>query len=103
MCYRAEENIAHMANPHKILEYLSTGKVVVTHYIDQYKDRSDLIEMVRSNVDLPSLFSKVVANVEVYNTISKVIARKLYAQENTYTNQLSKIETILKSINSNTD
>lgn len=98
MCYKAEKNKAHMANPHKILEYLSTGKVIISHYIDQYKNTDGLVEMVEKNIDLPNKFQTVVNSLAQFNEVKKMEFRKAYAWNNTYENQLVKIDHILDDL-----
>jgi hypothetical protein len=95
LCYTGDRNVAEMANPHKILEYLSTGKAVVSHYVDEYKDKRDLISMVNTNHELLSKFKEVVKDIEFYNSPKKSEARISYALQNTYLKQLKRIENLL--------
>ncbi|MBU88326.1 MAG: glycosyl transferase family 1 [Chloroflexi bacterium] len=97
MCYTGDYNITEMANPHKILEFLSTGKVVVTHYIDEYKNHDGIICMSKKNSDLPKLFSKVVNNLDAYNSNQKAEERISFAKNNTYNRQLNRIESIIEN------
>ncbi len=96
MCYTSDQNPSAMANPHKLLEFLATGRVVVSHYIDEYKDKRHLLEMVENNEDLPAKFKEVVANLAHYNSPEKQQARKAWAQENTYEKQIGRIEKIIQ-------
>ena len=98
MCYSGDINIGPMANPHKILEFLSTGKVVVSHYIDEYKNMRDIIEMVDTNELLPSAFQKVINNLDYYNSDYKSKKRIKYAKGNTYAKQIDKIEEIISGL-----
>ena len=95
LCYSGDKNVAEMANPHKMLEYLSTGKAVVSHYVDEYIGYPDLIEMVESNRELPVKFKEVVCNIEYYNSPIKSEARKAFAFQNTYMKQLDRIENLI--------
>jgi|TARA_Y100000310_G_scaffold339603_1_gene432780 hypothetical protein len=96
MCYTGDRNISQLANPHKILEYLSTGKVIVTHYIDEYKNNDGLICMSNNNFDLPKLFTKVMSKLDYYNSNHKSHQRISFAKNNTYDKQLDRIELILQ-------
>jgi glycosyltransferase involved in cell wall biosynthesis len=96
MCYRASKKVG--SNSHKLLEYLSTGKVVVSNYVDEYKDKRHLLEMVEENSDLPKQFQKVIANLSFYNTEEKQAERKAFALANTYSEQIEKIERIIQTI-----
>ena len=54
------------------MEYLSTGKVIISNNITTYQN-INLIEMTNSrqnNDDLPQLFKTVINNLEIYNNIS---------------------------------
>ncbi len=97
MCYTGDRNIAEMANPHKILEFLSTGRVVVSHYIDEYRNQNHIICMGRRNCDLPELFSNVINKLDYYNDKNKSKERISLARNNTYDRQLNRIESILEN------
>lgn len=92
MCYTGDKNVAEMANPHKILEYLSTGKVVVSHYIDEYKDKRNLLEMVEDNTQLSKKIKEVIHNLDYYNRREKQQIRIAWSEENTYLKQIERIE-----------
>lgn len=101
MCYTGDQHPAQMANPHKILEYLSTGKPVVSHYIDEYKSKPDLVRMAEHNEALPQLFEETVKDLEVLNVPHLQAARKKYALDNTYEKQLQRIELHLQNTSAN--
>jgi hypothetical protein len=71
-------------NPHKLMSYFYFGKVTVSSYIDQYKKEPELIQMVRFNRDLPSLFSKVLRNLESFNSPELQKKRYQFAQKHDY-------------------
>lgn len=85
------------SNSHKILEYLSTGKVIVSNYISTYSDKRNLIEMVDEihNERLPALFKKVINNLEYYNKPELQQNRINFALDNTYEKQIKRIEKII--------
>ena len=87
------------SNPHKILEYLSSGKPVVAHYVDAYKD-SDLIDMMsgENNDDYPRKFHSVIERIKETETIEPQQKRLQFAIENSYSKQLEKIEDIINSL-----
>lgn len=97
LCYTGDRNISEMANPHKILEFLSTGRVVVSHYIDEYRNQDHIICMGRRNSDLPELFSDVINKLDYYNDKNKLKERISMARNNTYDRQLNRIESILEN------
>lgn len=91
MCYKVDQHIAEMANPHKLLEYFSTGKVVVSHYIDEYQDKKNILEFVRDNNNLPKTFLHVINNLDQFNSKTLQQKRINFAKKNSYTNQLKAI------------
>ena len=98
MCYSGDKNVSEMANPHKILEFLSTGKVVVSHYIDEYRDKRDLVEMVDNNCFLPGTFRNVVENLGYFNSTKKMQKRIEFARSNMYSAHLRKVGSIINSL-----
>ncbi|WP_345987993.1 glycosyltransferase [Sulfurimonas sp. HSL1-2] len=88
-----------MASPHKLMEYLSSGKVVVATYTDEYKDKPGLLEMVDRPGKYIEKFYDVVSNIDDYNSNTKQTVRRAFAQENTYPKQLDRIITILNKHN----
>jgi hypothetical protein len=85
------------SNSHKILEYLSTGKVIVSNYIGYYEKYKDLLIMSSDNNELPSLFNNVIENLDQYNSKELINKRKLFAKDNTYSKQIERIEQIISS------
>jgi glycosyltransferase involved in cell wall biosynthesis len=85
-------------NYHKVMEYLSTGKVIVSNNITTYSSLPNLIEMTTSRTDnqeLPQLFKTVINNLQYYNQTQFIAARKAFAIRNLYSNKINEIETIL--------
>ncbi len=91
MCYKGAEKPAEMANPHKILEYLSTGKPIITHYIDEYKNHRDLILMSDSNEKFYEKFNELLNSIDDSSANDSIRRRKEFAFSNSYQNQLKKI------------
>lgn len=88
---------AEQANPHKMMEYLASGNVVVSSFTAEYKKQADegLIAMSEGNADLPEAFSKTVGNLNEYNREELRQARRRFATENSYTRQIDRIEELL--------
>ncbi|MCD4795122.1 MAG: hypothetical protein K8R54_17960 [Bacteroidales bacterium] len=82
------------ANGHKIIEYLSTGKVIISSHISTYAEKRALIEMVDDmhNENLPELFKKVINNLDYYNNPELQRKRIEFALNNTYEKQIKRIE-----------
>lgn len=84
------------ASPHKFMEYLASGKTIVTTYTDEYKNRRHLIEMVENNADFLKAFARVVGNLDEYNSTTRQAVRKAFADEHTYSKQLDRIFALLR-------
>jgi hypothetical protein len=101
ICYDVQKDQSRGTNYHKVMEYLSTGKVIVSNNITLYKDRPDLVCMVmerNNNVQLPALFSGVISHLDRYNSNDLIRCRKSFASENTYTKQIERIEKFLTDL-----
>lgn len=94
ICYDILKDQSRGTNYHKVMEYLSTGKVIVSNNITTYADRPDLVTMTveRDHNDaLPALFQRVAKHLEDYNSPDQQRVRITFAQENTYDQQLERI------------
>lgn len=100
MCYDIENDPNEGANSHKILEYLSTGKVIIANRVLDYKN-SDLFPMLKDTDTnkLIKLFDDVINNVEYYNAEELQRKRLNFALASTYEQNIIKIESTLKSKN----
>lgn len=97
--YKYDDYPQQLANPHKLMEYLGAGKVVVASWTDQYKELFDLglIAMARNRDSLPFIFKKVKENLVGWNSPEKCKARIAYAEDNTYQKQIERIEKVMNS------
>ncbi len=96
MCYDTEHYIEQLASPHKVLEYLGAGKVIVATFTSEYVNQSGLLEMVRDIREYSSLFTKVKSNLDFYNSDENIQRRVGFARDNSYKIQLNKIDTLTK-------
>lgn len=98
LCYNHKKYLIEVSNSHKILEYLSTGKVVVSNYISTYKNET-ILEMVMDNNLLVEKLKEVSSQIVQYNSIKKQQQRINFTKENTYKKQLERIEILINSLN----
>ena len=99
ICYDIEKDQSKGTNYHKIMEFLGTGRVIVSNNVTTFADRPDLLVMNKSRTDnkaLPSLFSETIAGLGFYNDAARVEVRRNFAAGNTYRKQVERIEGILK-------
>ncbi|NII24084.1 glycosyltransferase family 1 protein [Pseudoflavitalea sp. X16] len=84
------------SNSHKVMEYLSTGKPVVSHYISTYKD-SNLVDMLktRDNSGYADLFARVVRRVKEGEPVDRQRERIIFSMSNTYQSHISSIEALV--------
>ena len=104
ICYDVLRDISKGTNYHKIMEYLSTGKVIVSNNVTTFSDSPDLIVMVKSrenNKELPKLFKEVVINLEEYNVKDKMQKRIDFALSHTYQNNVLLLERIIRKLQKN--
>lgn len=91
---------AEVSNSHKILEFMSTGKVSISNHFPEYDSKPSLIEMVRDNRDLPLRVTEVTNRLSHFNQPKYMNNRRAFAQSNSYG---SKIELIEKLLGDNPD
>lgn len=85
-------------NSHKILEYLGTGKVIVSSFMSAYANNYEMINMVSresAKRELVKLFTSVIDNLDVHNCETYQQRRVDFAQQFTYSKQIEKIEKLL--------
>jgi hypothetical protein len=98
ICYHPCNGQSSGSNSHKILEYLSTGKIIITSNFSHYEG-TELFQMGdRKNTNLSQLFSDVIENLEQNNHESFQKNRKLFAQKNSYSNQ---VQILLETLSQN--
>ena len=98
VCYYVSKYKNEVANPQKIVEYFSTGHIVVSSYTDTFVPHKDLMLMTDSNEDLPKVFHKAVSDLERLNHPEKAKARIDFSLAHTYDKQLNVLEQILNKL-----
>ena len=95
VCYDTKQ-WEYVASSHKFMEYFSSGKVIVSTYTDEYKDKRHLLEMTEDSADYISVFSNVVHDLKKYNSNGLRATRIDFARSHTYRKQLEKIFKLIK-------
>lgn len=81
-CYKAHELQAIASNAHKLLEYLSTGNVVVGSYVSSYAG-TDLFLMAHARKEVLGLFDRACGEYVALNTEAQRGARIAFARAHT--------------------
>lgn len=95
ICYDVERDQSKGTNYHKIMEFLATGKVIISNNITTYDNQPNFVCMVKNrdhNKLLPALFMEVVNNLDRYNSDELRIQRIAFAANNSYEKQIGRIE-----------
>jgi hypothetical protein len=98
ICYDVKKDQSKGTNYHKIMEFISTGKVIISNNVSTYQKMPHLVTMVDerdNNSGLPFLFKKTITSVSENNSESMIALRKAFAREHIYSNQINKIENLL--------
>ena len=95
--YRDDENPASRANPHKVLEFLSTGKIILSYYMEEYSNHDELLVMVKEKDKLQSKFREIIDKIEFFNDKDKMGIRIEFVKKHTYANKLFEITTLCNS------
>jgi glycosyltransferase involved in cell wall biosynthesis len=92
-----EEHHRDQASPHKFMEYLHSGKVIVSTYSEEYRNLQELVQMVDRNNDFLEAFSVVVNDLDFFNSDEFQQRRITFSQGKSYENQIRLIEKTIKS------
>lgn len=92
ICY--QEKYHHFqSNPHKLMEYLGSGKAIVATYTSSFASiKSPIIEMCNRNIEFAYRLKKCITNLDFYCSPKNRGLRKEIALENTYERQIERIE-----------
>lgn len=93
--FRSQLYAKERANPHKILEYLSTGNVIVGSYTMEYAKRSGLFCMAQQGGSLLDEFRNAMTRFHELNAPEARRTRLSVAQGRTLNDVLSRIETAM--------
>lgn len=95
IAYKADQYSEQLANPHKMMEYLGSGKTIVATYTAEYDHLKDLILMSRKNAEWPEILKRAIENVKAGTDMEKIMLRQDFAFNNSYRKQIDRIEAII--------
>ncbi len=99
ICYDIKKDQSKGTNYHKILEYMASGKVIISNNVTTYQNHPDLIIMSQSrenNNGLPVLFKNVIQDIREHNSLAKQQTRISFTKGYLYSRQIEKIEISLQ-------
>ncbi|MDO9460743.1 MAG: hypothetical protein Q7N95_11595 [Alphaproteobacteria bacterium] len=91
VAYLADAHLDQLANPHKMMEYLASGRCILATRTLEYEDRPDLIETALDRADYARRFGLIAADPAAWNSAEAVARRQAFAHQNTYPRQLDRI------------
>jgi len=103
LCYDTDKYRVEASNSHKVMEYLASGKSIVSTRMQEYKNFPEFIFMPKENSGLPELLKNVVKNLPECNSDAAREKRIDYANQHTYDRQLMQIDHFLQKIQANFD
>ncbi len=95
VAYRQDKQ-RDQASPHKFMEYLLGGNVIVCSYTDEYKDKRHLVEMAEPDGRIEDVFAQVVQDLPRYNSPDRQAERRAFALDHSYEKQLGRIADIVR-------
>lgn len=91
--YSPKKEVNGASNAHKLLEYISTGRVVIATHVSTYAG-TGLLEMCESREEdsLPGIFDRTLKELSTHNARERQIRRIQFALDNTYARQVERVE-----------
>ena len=84
------------ANSHKIMNYLGSGKPIVSNVFKEYDAGISLLYMAKTMDDFLKTFDHVKRNKSIYQSLELTKRRKQFACDNSYSNQLARIDSLIQ-------
>lgn len=90
-------NDKFLGSPHKQMEYLSSGRVILTTLIEDFVDDNGLFCIAKTREEYLAKFKEIKYNISSFNTPSMMKKRIAYAFDHTYPQQLDRIEKLIQA------
>ncbi|MCC7523898.1 MAG: hypothetical protein IT250_03690 [Chitinophagaceae bacterium] len=98
LCYKPDYKNYHAENSHKVFEYLSTGKLLITTYLSiHHGNPLMLMSSKDKNEEMVSIFCDSMQALEMHNTIELQKERIHLSLKNTYSEQIKRIGDLLRN------
>ena len=89
--FRSGKHAKERANPHKVLEYLSTGNVIVGSWTMEYADKQHLLCMAQEGGDLAAQFDLALTQFDALQTPAARAERIAFAKDRTMNALIARI------------
>jgi hypothetical protein len=96
--YNSQQEPEILANSHKIMGYLGSGKPVVCHVIGEYERFPELLYMAKTQKEYLELFHYVRTNLNITSDELHQSRRISFAFQNTYVQQLKHIDELITNV-----
>jgi hypothetical protein len=90
--YSPKTEMNGASNAHKLLEYISTGKVIIATHVSSYAGTDLLVMCDRMEENrLPEIFDRAIKELSFHNSTERQLMRIGFALDNTYARQIERI------------
>lgn len=97
LCYKKQDGYFG-DNSHKLIEYLSTGKTVISSHLSTYIKSTLFAQTVdHSNADYSQLFEDTIGNLSDLNSVKKQKERISFAMSCSYDNRVHEIDNLISN------
>lgn len=94
MVYDFQKYPEQLQNPHKLMQYLGSGKPVFSSYTHEFKD-VDVLYMFSDKTEACNDFKNFIQDEKGLFTNAEAVKRINFAMDNTYSKQVGRIEKII--------
>lgn len=94
MVYDFAKYPEQLQNPHKLMQYLGSGKPVFSSFTHEFQN-TDVLYMFTDKTTASSEFKKFIADEKGLFTEAEAVKRINFAMDNTYAKQIERIEQII--------
>ncbi|MBK9421159.1 MAG: glycosyltransferase [Flavobacteriales bacterium] len=98
IAYDLEAQGTRATSSHKLLEYLASGKVVISSYLEDHVQLSDLLVMTKQGQRITERVDEALDDLPQLNAEKLRLARKAYAASRSYSGYLHKIGDLLQAV-----
>ncbi|NLR90503.1 glycosyltransferase family 4 protein [Flammeovirga agarivorans] len=95
------KNIPHLSdrsNSHKLIEYLNTGKPIISIDIETYRNNNLILMTKKNDNEMLDLFNHLKNNYSDFHNENLFYKRIEYAHSNSMSQQINKIDSILANL-----